>query len=157
VSAADAGLHQGLLQVVGIGASLVAGSLLHRLRMDARPAVIAFAVPSLLGLAGQMLWPDAAVAWAVLLGLGIGGTFVVSISLLSLRTVHPAQTAQLSAMSQAVGYAFAASGPIIFGGLADVTGSWGPPLAVLLWQQLAQLAFGLLAARPGTLQERLSS
>jgi CP family cyanate transporter-like MFS transporter len=148
VSKLDAGWHQGLLQAAMIAASILAGVLLHRLGSNVGLAVVISAALTIIGLLGQIILPNAALAWVLLLGLGTGGTFVVSLSLLSLRTVNPIQTARLSALSQTVGYALAAVGIVAAGILAEVAGSWGPTLLVLLALQCIQLVLGLSVARP---------
>lgn len=78
VSQKSVGIHQGLWQIVAI-ASLLAGMLLHRLKEDARIAVITFAIPVMVGIIGQIFWPKLSVVWIIFIGLGIGGTFVESI------------------------------------------------------------------------------
>lgn len=149
VSQEDAGAHQGIWQVVAIVASLLAGLMLHRLGDDVRPAVYVFAAPSILGVVGQLFLPQLSLLWIVLFGVGIGGTFVVSISLIGLRTVDSLQTAQLSAMVQAVGYSIAAFGPFATGGVAQLFGSWNAALYFLLFLQFVQLAIALFAGKPG--------
>lgn len=151
ISQESAGIHQGLWQIVAIAASLLAGMLLHRLKEDARIAVITFATPVIVGIIGQIFWPTLSVVWIIFIGLGIGGTFVVSISLIGLRTVTTLQTAQLSAMVQTVGYSIAALGPFATGGLAQLVGSWDGALYFLLILQFGQLAIALFAAKPGKL------
>lgn len=149
VSQVNAGIHQGVWQIVAIVASLLAGILLHRLKNDARMGVIIFAVPTMLGISGQLLWPSLSLLWIVLLGIGIGGTFVVSISLIGLRTLHPLQTARLSALVQTVGYGVAALGPPLAGGLAEFFSTWSAALIMLLVLQFVQVPIALFAARPG--------
>lgn len=150
-SQAVAGFHQGIWQVVGIAASLLAGMFLHRIGSDARAGVLVFAAPVVVGIAGQLLWPLFSLFWVVLIGLGIGGTFVVSISLIGLRTQHPLQTAQLSALVQVVGYSVAAVGPVVAGALAQVSGTWASALIFLLTLQVIQILIALYAAKPGTI------
>ena len=56
--------------------------------------------------------------------------------------------ASLSGFSQSAGYLAAAAGPLAVGLLHTATGSWNIPVAVLLILSTAELATGLLAARP---------
>jgi CP family cyanate transporter-like MFS transporter len=56
--------------------------------------------------------------------------------------------ASLSAFAQSVGYLVAAAGPLEVGLLHTATGSWDIPVVLLLVLCAAELATGLLAARP---------
>lgn len=64
-------------------------------------------------------------AGAVGLGLGVGGLFGLALTIVVLRARDTAGAADLSAMSQAVGYTIAALGPLSFGFAHDLTGGWG--------------------------------
>lgn len=154
VGAAEAGFHQGVLQVVSIVSSLGAGWVLQRGGDDVRPAVWVFGLPGLLGLAGQILLPGLGLLWVVLLGFGIGGTFVVVTSLFSIRSADSAQTAQLSSFALTCGYTLAALGPVSAGALAELSGTWLSVLLGLLALQIVQLGFGLLSGRPGSVDAR---
>ena len=56
-------------------------------------------------------------------------------------------SAALSGMGQALGYLVAAVGPVLFGVLHDVTGSWRVPLAVLVGVAAVHALIGLRAGR----------
>ena len=64
------------------------------------------------------------------------------------RAPDASVAASLSGFSQSVGYLVAAAGPLVVGLLHTATGSWNIPVAVLLILGAAELATGLLAARP---------
>lgn len=68
---------------------------------------------------GAPMW-----AWAVLLGLGQGGSFALALSLIVMRSGNMQTTARLSAMAQGWGYALAAWGPLLVGVLRSMTGSY---------------------------------
>ncbi|MDP9428429.1 MAG: MFS transporter [Actinomycetota bacterium] len=105
---------------------------------------------STVGILGLLVAPTAAPAvWAVLWGLGTGMAFPLAMTLVLVRTRDVAQTGQLSAAAQSVGYLLAATGPLTVGLLHDRTGGWRAGLAVLLVLQALQLAAGLHAGRPG--------
>ncbi|MBO1900832.1 MFS transporter [Leucobacter weissii] len=154
VGASEAGLHQGVLQVVSIVSSLGAGWVLQRGGDDARPAVWAFGLPGPVGLVGQILFPGLGLLWVILLGFGIGGTFVVVTSLFSIRSANPAQTARLSSFALTCGYTLAALGPVSAGALASLSGTWLTVLLGLTALQIVQLCFGLLSGRPGSVDVR---
>lgn len=143
-----AGAHQGLLQVVGILASLVAGRLIDRSRARGQSGLVAvFSSLSVLGLVGELLAPGWWVLWIVLLGAGTASVFVTALSFFGLRTQDHAQAAALSGMAQAFGYGLAALGPVLIGALHDATLGWTVPLVVLLALKVPEIVFGLLAGR----------
>jgi MFS transporter, CP family, cyanate transporter len=84
----------------------------------------------------------------VLLGVGQGSGFALSLILVVLRTRDAHDAAELSGISQTVGYLLAGLGPLLFGVLYEVSGSWSLPLAVLLVTAGCQFVVGLGAARP---------
>jgi CP family cyanate transporter-like MFS transporter len=101
------------------------------------------------GLAGVLLAPTSLpYLWAALMGFGLGASFAVGLLLFVLRSRAPADTARLSAMAQTFGYLIAAAGPLLLGALRDATGSWSPPLTVLLLLVAPQVVAGVLAGRP---------
>lgn len=102
-----------------------------------------------IGIIGILTLPTLAAVWAALVGAGGGLTLVTALTLFSLRTTHPAETAAVSAMAQAVGYLVAAAGPVLLGLLRDMTDSWGPVLMILLGLLIIQAISGLRAAKPG--------
>ena len=100
------------------------------------------------GLIGLAVAPAAApLLWAVLLGIGQGGTFPLAISLIVLRTRSAGEVPTLSAMAHAIGYTMSATGPLIMGGIFGATGSWAPALYFVVAVAAAQFVLGLLAGR----------
>ncbi len=85
--------------------------------------------------------------WIVILGIGGGFAFSLSMMFFGLRTENAGQAAELSGMAQSVGYLLAAIGPTLFGYLHDVTDSWTTPLLILVGASIFLLIFGLGAAR----------
>jgi CP family cyanate transporter-like MFS transporter len=114
-----------------------------------RPHAVAATLCTAAGLTGVLLAPTGApYVWAVLLGVGQGAAFAVALTLIVLRARTPADTAGLSAMAQSFGYVVAAGGPLLVGVVHDRTGSWAPPLTLLLLLLIPQAAAGMLAGRP---------
>lgn len=102
------------------------------------------------GLVGLLVAPTGmTVLWMVLIGLGQGGAVSLAFSLILLRTRSSAETAQLSAMVQAVGFLTAAAGPLALGAVHEVTGSWTPGVVLLLLVMVLQMGSGAAAGRPG--------
>jgi CP family cyanate transporter-like MFS transporter len=83
----------------------------------------------------------------LLIGAGQGACFALGLNLLVLRTRAVADTARVSAMAQSIGYTLCAVGPLLVGVLHEVTGSWTPPLLVLLALLVPQAVSGALAGR----------
>lgn len=146
ISAAAAGWHQFLFQVVGITGSLAAAALIHRWRSQ---SVLAAGLSALVPFAvvGQLLAPQIAAVWIVMLGFSGGGTFALALSLLGLRTRDHHRAASLSGMAQTVGYLLAALGPILIGLLHQSSGSWTLPLLALAAVGTVEVTFALLAGR----------
>ncbi len=148
VSAVTAGGLTALAAVLGGPASLVVPTVAARFRSQSVP-VLVVAAPVLVALAGLLLAPSAApLLWALLFGIGTGSAFPLSMTLVLLRTRDVAQTGRLSAAAQSAGYLLAATGPLVVGALAEVTGGWRAGLLALVGVQVAQAAVGVAAGRP---------
>lgn len=149
VTPATAGSLLAVLMLVGGPVSLLVPSLAGRY-VDQRPLVVVLAAAAATGFTGLLLAPAAAPwVWAVLIGIGMGA-FPLALTLIGLRARTTDGTAALSSLGQGVGYLIAAGGPVLFGLLHDATDSWDLPLAVVIGLLVPQLACGLIAARPGT-------
>lgn len=104
---------------------------------------------TLAGLLGCLYAPIASVwLWAVLLGLGQGGSFALGLTLIVLRAGDSHVAAALSSMAQSVGYALASAGPLLVGLLHDRTGGWDASGGLFVAVVLAAALFGVLAGRP---------
>ena len=100
------------------------------------------------GLAGVLLAPTAEpYLWVVLIGVGQGGAFALGLNLFVLRTHRVSDTARLSAMAQTIGYVISAFGPLLVGVVHDITGSWAPPVLLLLVLLVPQIVFGAVSGR----------
>lgn len=147
-SAVTAGNLLALMGGGNLATALIVPVLAHR-----RPSQRALVVPSLIGtvagLAGS-LWapPGSAPFWVLILGFSQGSCLGLAIFFMLARAPDASVAASLSAFSQSVGYLVAAVGPLVVGLLHTATGSWTIPVALLLALSAAELATGLLAARP---------
>jgi MFS transporter, CP family, cyanate transporter len=112
-------------------------------------ALVAASVLFLLGaLLGLILSPaSAAIVWTVSAGISQAATLALAFLFFVLRSHDQAQAAELSSMSQSIGYSLAALGPVIMGALHEATGSWTVPLVFLVVLLLPELVFGLEAGR----------
>src|SRR5690349_17102965 len=147
-SAVTAGNLLALMGVGNLATSLIVPVLAHR-----RPSQSALAVPSLIGtaagLAGSLWAPlGSAPFWVLVLGVSQGSCLGLAIFFMLARAPDAGVAASLSAFAQSIGYLVASAGPLVVGLLHSATGSWNLPVALLLVLCAAELATGLLAARP---------
>jgi CP family cyanate transporter-like MFS transporter len=147
-SAVTAGNLLALMGGGNLATSLIVPVLAHR-----RPSQRALVIPSLIGtaagLAGSLWAPlGSAPFWVLILGFSQGSCLGLAIFFMLARAPDSGVAASLSAFSQSAGYLAAAAGPLAVGLLHTATGSWDIPVAVLLVLGAAELATGLLAARP---------
>ncbi|MGG1615907.1 CynX/NimT family MFS transporter [Paenibacillus sp. NRS-1782] len=85
--------------------------------------------------------------WIIILGIGGGCAFSLSMMFFGLRTKNAHQAAELSGMAQSIGYLLAAIGPALIGFLHDATNSWNLPLFILLGASVLLFLVGIGAAR----------
>ncbi|MFC6232186.1 CynX/NimT family MFS transporter [Paenibacillus allorhizosphaerae] len=112
------------------------------------PLVLLTAAILLIGVCGLLLGHRSVViVSAIFVGIGAGCSFSLAMMFFGLRTRTAQGAAELSGMSQSVGYLLAAVGPTLFGYLHDATQGWTVPLFVLLAVGILLLIFGLGSAR----------
>jgi CP family cyanate transporter-like MFS transporter len=144
---AGAGWMLGALQVASLVATMGVPILATR-RPSQRGFVLLSTAGVLVGLVGLMtIGASAALVWVIPLGVGTGASFALALTFLVLRGSDARITAALSGMSQSIGYLLAAAGPLLFGVLHDLTGSWSAPVVALLLVAAGVLASGLAAGR----------
>jgi len=115
---------------------------------DQRLAIVVVMSLTLAGLLGCLYAPVGSLwLWAVILGLGQGGTFSLALALLVLRSRDAETAGRLSGMAQGAGYSLASLGPLLVGIIHDATHGWAP--MGVLFALIAVLAtlFGLGAGR----------
>ncbi|RDX02236.1 CynX/NimT family MFS transporter [Listeria kieliensis] len=102
------------------------------------------------GIIGLML-PIASLVYlsiiSIMLGVGGGMAFSLSMMFFSLRTSTPEEAAETSGMAQSVGYLLAAFGPLLFGFLHDALGNFEISLFILLAAGIGLFLAGLGAAK----------
>jgi CP family cyanate transporter-like MFS transporter len=146
VSPVVAGWHQFAYQMFGLVGTVLCAATINRLR-DQRALAVGVSVLMFAGILGQLLAPALGLLWVALIGLGSGGSIVLALALLGLRTRHHRQSAALSGMAQSLGYLLAATGPIVISVLHDATTAWVVPLVVMLGVVVVQVVFGILGSR----------
>lgn len=102
----------------------------------------------ILGVLGLLYGSYSYVAiYTILIGVGCGSGFSLTMMFFSLRTKDGFEAAELSGMAQSFGYLLAATGPVLFGGIHDLTNSWTAPLMMLLILSIITTFAGALAGR----------
>lgn len=101
-------------------------------------------------LSGQMILVLPAM---ILFGIATGTAFSLAMMFFSLRTDTVFEAADLSAMAQSIGYLLAATGPVVFGLLYDLTGNWTWSLLLLIVAATIILIVGLGAGKNTTISE----
>lgn len=125
LSATQAGLVLSGSVIVQLASSLATPWLATRGK-DQRVGIVVVMLLTLGGLFGCLYAPlDGLWGWAILLGLGQGGTFSLALTLIVLRSRDAHVAANLSSMAQGIGYTLASMGPLAVGVLHDWTGGWG--------------------------------
>ncbi|RUT44594.1 MFS transporter [Paenibacillus anaericanus] len=99
------------------------------------------------GIVGLLSGNHLVLLWAILIGIGAGCSFSLAMTLFGLRTSNARDAAELSGMSQSVGYLLAALGPTLFGYLHDLSNGWNVPLIVLLVITCFLLISGIASGR----------
>jgi CP family cyanate transporter-like MFS transporter len=145
-SASTAGLLLALYALGGVPASMTVPVLAtkagnQRLLTTGCAAIEAAALGLLVAI------PAAAPAWIALFALGQGASFSLAVTLIGLRSPDARRSADLSGMTQAIGYATAAAGPLAVGLLHGAAGSWTVPLLFLILLCLPMAAVGAGAGR----------
>ena len=154
MSDGHAGFLVAFFSAVSIPVSMVMPSLATRCPQR---LVLALGGCFLAGYVGLLAAPvGGAWAWMLLTGIGCG-MFPLALTMIGLRTRDPAVTAAVSAFTQGVGYVIAGAGPLLFGVLYGATGSWTVPFAILFVVLGIACASGLLAVRPGLVDEELTA
>ncbi|MDM9587345.1 CynX/NimT family MFS transporter [Pseudomonas asiatica] len=147
LSPTEAGLVLSGSVIVQLVSSLSAPWLATRGK-DQRLAIVLVMLIILAGLFGCLyaqlsgLW-----GWAVVLGLGQGGTFALALTLIVLRSKDAHVAANLSSMAQGVGYTLASMGPFAVGLVHDLTGGWAAVGWIFAVLGVGAIVFGLGAGR----------
>jgi CP family cyanate transporter-like MFS transporter len=147
----QAGYLLSLTNLVQVAASLAVPVLAGR-RASQVPYVVGAALLTVTGYLGLLLAPTTVPwVWMIVLGIGQGASFALTLLIIALRPADPTTVTALSAVAQSVGYVIAALGPLLFGYLREVSGDWSVPLTAVLGVLVAQLVAGWFAGRPATL------
>lgn len=143
----EAGWYLSLSQITGLIGSILVPTLASR-RNDQRGFVWLLLILETVCLAGIWFAPNAGLAiWISIFGASLGGSFSLALLFIVLRTGDSQTAAELSGMSQSVGYLLAALGPILIGASFDVTGNWTIAFFLLLVSIVVKVFVGLGAGK----------
>ena len=146
-----AGWMLSLSQATGILGSVIIPIWASR-RKNQQGVVLFLFLLEVAGIAG-LLFPGLTLVavWVSLIGFVLGGSFGLALLLIVLRAKDTSTTTELSGMAQSVGYLVAATGPLLFGNLFDLTGSWLVSLLLLVLVAVIKFFCGYGAGKEGTL------
>ncbi len=116
---------------------------------------IGYGLVTMIGWTGVLLAPST-LPWLAALVLGAGSTaFTWVLAMIAQHSASPGGTIALSGFAQGTGYLLAAVGPFGTGALHDLTGSWAPPIVVLIVLAALIGVLGAIVTRMGTLEDDL--
>ncbi|MBC8531949.1 CynX/NimT family MFS transporter [Gehongia tenuis] len=142
---AEAGGYIGLIfQYISLPSSFIIPILAGRAKNQKGLVIVSYAC-HVVGLLGFLFGQGDIMLYAstVFSGLAAGATMALAMTIIGLRAANPRQAAELSGMSQSIGYGIAAFSPMLIGAIYDATASWTIPLILLLVAGLAAGFFGL--------------
>lgn len=147
-TAADASILALLLQIISIPSSFLAPIWCDRAK-DQRKITFGFLLLYLIGMLLFLIPGHRFLLYCsvILLALGSGSTISLALSYMTLRTRDAQTAAEVSGMSQAVGYLLAAIGPACAGFLFDMTHSWSMPILLMALGVVLLMIFGNRAAK----------
>lgn len=149
IDGTQAGLMVSLMILLGVPAGVVVPVLAARSESQ-RGLVVAIVTVSCVGLAGVMLAPTLAPwVWAVCLGLGVGSSFPLALTLVVTKSDSTSAARDLNSFMQSWGYVISAAGPVALGVLRDTSGNWTVAMGALVVGTFVQLLAGLVVAGPG--------
>ena len=115
---------------------------------DQRLLVCLLSILYVAGFVGLLLGDvSLTLVWMILLGLAGGASFGLVMMFFSLRSQTHTEAAELSGVAQSLGYLLAAVGPVFFGYIHDVTGSWNGPIMLFILTSIFLFFAGLHAGR----------
>jgi CP family cyanate transporter-like MFS transporter len=130
-----------LLAVVGaLGVPLLAG------RWRPWHVMTAISLAWIVTPLGLLFAPELWIVWSSIGGAAQGGGITIIFMIIVRMSTSDAQARGLSAFVQGVGYAVAATGPIVIGAVHELSGDWIAPMIVITISVLALAGFGIASA-----------
>ena len=136
-----------LSQATGIAGSVII-PLWASKKKNQKDIVLILFILEIIGILGLLFSKmDLVILWVSFIGFVLGGCFGLALLFIVLRSKDTNTTTELSGFAQSVGYLVAATGPIIFGKIFDLTLNWTYPLLLLLVIATVKLYAGLGAGK----------
>ncbi|WP_029263718.1 MULTISPECIES: MFS transporter [unclassified Microbacterium] len=152
VTPATAGFLLSLFALIGLPCSLLVPILVVRFQAT-RPLFFVAVIGGLVGLTGLLLFPTVALPlWVSIFGL-TAIMFPLSLVLLSIRARTSESAVALSGFVQSIGYAIAATFPLLIGLLHETTAGWQIPLLVIAGVLIVAIPAGIVAGRRRTVED----
>lgn len=115
-----------------------------------RPIVYFFTVCYLISFSGILFqWTDLVLLWMILLGLAAGASFGLVLMFFTLRTRTAYEASEISGFAQSIGYLLSAIGPVLFGFIQEVTGTWHIPNVLFIITVLLLFIFTFISSKKG--------
>ncbi len=152
-SSAEGGFMLSLMQFGIMPITFIIPIIAFKMK-NQRALVLFSTVMMVLGILGLLLPVQSLMLLSIailFLGIGSGTSFSLCMMFFNLRTNTASEAADMSGMAQSIGYLLAACGPILFGSLHDLLGSFVVPLIILLFALGILCICGLNAARDKTI------
>ncbi|MWV42486.1 MFS transporter [Paenibacillus sp. HJL G12] len=147
IDSSQSGWYLSIMQLALLPFTFIVPVLAGRMSSQ-RSLVVITSILLLVGTLGLLYGsPSVILVWIIILGIGGGFAFGLSMMFFGLRTKDAHQAAELSGMAQSIGYLLAAMGPALIGYLHDATNSWTLPLLILVAASVLLLVVGWGAAR----------
>ena len=151
IAPTTAGAMVSLMILTGVPAGLIVPPIAAKLNSQ-RILVTAIVAVSLIGLVGVWKAPTLAPwVWVVCLGLGVGSSFPLALTMVITKSDSTSAARDLSSFMQSWGYVISAIGPFALGALRDTTGSWSIAMMALVIGTLVQFTAGMVVGGPGHL------
>lgn len=144
-----------LLQLSGLPCSFIVPFLSIR-KNGLRNLLIMLFVGYAIAPLGYLIYTSNAVYLTIITivtGFGSGLAFNMAVVFFTEKTTNPTQTAEVSGMAQSAGYLLAAVGPVLFGFIENVSGSWNMIILILVALSTLLALSGLLVARHKPIEE----
>ena len=147
-----AGWYLAMMQAVGVAGTLLVPAWSSKQKRQQLP-IAGIVILEIISLGGLMIPSLSYVAiWISILGFCMGASFGMALLFIVLRSRDSTSANELSGMSQSVGYSFAAFGPVLFGAIYDVSGSWYIPLGFLFLVSFVKLYSGWKSGNSATVK-----
>lgn len=149
ISPERAGFLTSVMQLAQMPVTFFMPILAEKL-LSQRPIVYFFTCCYLVSFSGLLFqWTDFVLLWMILLGLAAGASFGLVLMLFTLRTRTAYEASEISGFAQSIGYSLAAIGPVLFGFIQEMTGTWLIPNILFLIVAILLFIFTFISSKKG--------